>query len=85
MHSSYDESERTFDEINVIDEHSIVPNNSDTVDKDVISFDRKISVSEAEQNSIDLKKEQKSNDNDKRNALPRDTSVEALASKYSNI
>lgn len=51
-------------------------------DKEVANFDRKISVSESEQNKIDFENDHKSSDNEKRNPLPRDSSVETLASKY---
>lgn len=52
-------------------------------EKSISNFDRKISVSEADQANLDSERELKPGDScDKqKNPLPRDTSVEALASK----
>lgn len=55
-------------------------------EKSISNFDRKISVSEADQANLDSERELKSGDSydkqkNEKNPLPRDTSVEALASK----
>lgn len=68
-------------------DHSAIVDDDSSPEKYSSNFDRKISVSEAEQNNLDLDKEHKSGDSSydkprtERNSLPRDASAEALASE----